>query len=150
MHWKKMMDPKEMLFAFDLDNRDVTLTIDKVVGGELVGDQGRKTKKPIASFKGTEKKLALNSTNCKTIAALFGSHDTGDWAGKRITLFATTTSFGGETRECIRVRPTLPKEKAANGRGQSKPDDGLPVVADLSDDDKRAIEAADHEAASRG
>jgi hypothetical protein len=110
-HWKKMMDPKEMLFAFDLDGRDVTLTIKKVVAGELTGEQGRKSKKPIIHFEKTPKKLAANNTNCKTIAQLFGSHETNDWVGKRITLFPTTTNFGGNTVDCIRVRPYLPKDK---------------------------------------
>lgn len=137
-HWKKMMDPKEMLFAFDLDNRDITLEIVKVIAGELTGEQGRKTKKPIASFKGTEKKLALNSTNCATIAQLYGSNETNDWAGKRITLFPTTTNFGGKTVDCIRVRPFLPKEKT-NGKGR----DTLPApgLTELTEAEKKEIEA---------
>lgn len=107
-HWKKLMDEKELLYAFDLNGKDVTLEIDKVTGGELIGENGRKTKKPVASFKGTTKKLALNTTNCKTIVQLYGSNETNDWAGKRITLFATTTEFGGKTMDCIRIRPSLP------------------------------------------
>lgn len=108
-HWKRMMEPKEFLFAFDLDNRDVTIEIAKVTAGELIGEQGRKTKKPILHIKGKTKKFALCATNCKTIAQLFGTHETNDWVGKRITLFPTTTNFGGNTVDCIRVRPHLPK-----------------------------------------
>lgn len=119
-HWKKMMDEKEHLYAFDLDGRDVTLTIESVSAGELTGDQGRKTKKPIATFKETKKKLALNNTNCKTIVQLYGSNEVNDWAGKRITLFPTTTQFGGETKDCIRIRPVIPP--TASTKSKPSPD----------------------------
>lgn len=116
-HWKKLMEPKDMLFAYDLDGRDVTVTIERVVGGELTGEQGRKTKKPIAHLKGTTKKLALNNTNCATLEQLTGTADVEQWSGERVTLFPTTTSFGGKTVECIRIRPYLPKAKESNGKG---------------------------------
>jgi hypothetical protein len=86
----------------------VVVTIERVTGGEVTGDGGKKNKKPICKFVGKEKKLALNVTNCKTIAALYGN-DTNDWAGKRIALYPTTTNAkSGETVECIRVRPREP------------------------------------------
>ena len=112
-HYKSFFD-REYLYAFDLKGRDVTLTIERVVGGELTALGGRKSKKPLCYFReGREKKpLALNATNCRTIAALY-SADTDNWLGKRITLYPTTTSMAGETCECIRVRPTVPPEKAA-------------------------------------
>ena len=31
-----------------------------------------------------------------------------DWNGKRITLYADTTRFGGDIVECLRVRPYAP------------------------------------------
>jgi len=120
MHWKKLMDPKEFLFAHDLDGRDVTVEFEHVTGGELSGDQGRKTKKPIAKIKGKPKKLALNSTNCKVIEALYGTPDTDKWAGIRVTLYPTTTSFGGQTMDCIRIRPTLPKARGDAPKSDAK------------------------------
>ena len=108
-HWKSMMD-SEFMFAFDLQGKDVTVTIEKVKAGELSGSGGKKAKKPLCYFAESKsgKPLALNSTNCKTIAALYGN-DTDAWTGKRITLYPTTTSFGSETLECIRVRPKVPE-----------------------------------------
>lgn len=99
------------LFAFDLQGKDVTLTIENVTAGELTANGGRKSKKPLCHFKeGKEKKpLALNATNCKAIANLYGN-DTAGWIGKRITIYPTTTEMAGETVECIRVRPAVPKE----------------------------------------
>lgn len=148
-HWKKLMDPKDMLFAYDLDGRDVTVTFEKVIGGELTGEQGRKTKKPIAHIKGTTKKLALNATNCTTIEQLYGTADVEKWSGIRVTLFPTTTSFGGKTVDCIRIRPYLPRDsKGGNGRngGRSRgneaeaeapaPDTAAPPPSDVPDVDQ--------------
>lgn len=117
-HWKSMTD-RDWLFAFDLQGKDVTLTIERVEAGNVSGTGGKKTRKPVVHFKeGQNKKpLALAVTNCKTIAGMYGN-DTDAWVGKRITLFPTTTTFGGETVECIRVRPNIPTAK-----GSTKQDD---------------------------
>ncbi len=130
-HWKKLMDPKEMLFAYDLNGQDVTVTFERVTGGELTGEQGRKTKKPIAHLRGTPKKLALNNTNCATIEQLTGTPDVEKWSGIRVTLFPTTTSFGGKTVECIRIRPYLPREKSGgkNGKGKDVAADDVAAAA---------------------
>lgn len=109
-HWKSLMDRK-YLFAFDLEGKDRTLTIERVVAGELEGEKGRKTKKPLCYFAESKsgKPLALNATNSKAIAKLYGN-DIEGWVGKRITLYPTTTEMGGETVECIRVRTRVPPE----------------------------------------
>jgi hypothetical protein len=107
-HWKSMTD-REYIFAFDLNGQDVTVTIKKVVAGELTSSGGKKTKKPVVYFEGKTKGLALNATNAKTIANLYGNY-VEDWAGKRVTLFPTTTQMGGETVEAIRVRPSIPRD----------------------------------------
>jgi hypothetical protein len=154
-----MFDDKEHLYAFDLDGREVTVQIEKCFAGELQGDKGRKSKKPMLKFVGKEKKLAINKTNGKTIASLYGT-DADSWAGQWITLYPTTTEFGGETVDCIRVRPHVPQGKAAsprsskngNGKAAAKEPDLAEAIreaatpaqpADLSEADKRAIEAAE-------
>lgn len=120
-HYLRMYDDKEHLYAFDLDGRDVTLQIEKVFAGEVQGEKGRKSKKPIIKFVGKDKKLAVNKTNGKTIAALYGK-ETEQWVGQGLTLYPTTTDFGGETVECIRIRPVKPERKApANGGGKTSP-----------------------------
>lgn len=111
-HYKTMYDEKDMLFAFDLGGKEVTVTIEKVWAGEISGEQGRKSKKPFVSFRGKTKKLALNKTNGKTIAQLYGT-DTAAWVGKSITIYPTTTTFGNDTVECIRVKPSIPRAPAA-------------------------------------
>lgn len=105
---------KEWLGAWDLQDKDVNVTILGCTGGELTSVGGRKSKKPVLSIKGTDKKLALNATNGKTIAALYGRHVEG-WSGKRITLYKSSTRNpdGSGDVECIRIRPTAPAEKGA-------------------------------------
>lgn len=115
-HWKKFMD-KDFLGAHDLDGRDVNVMIVDVTGGEIANGT-KKNKKPVAtlaSMKGKrlEKKLALNSTNCKTLEQLAGSPDVEQWRSLAIVLFATTTQFGGQTVDCIRIRPYGPKKQSA-------------------------------------
>jgi hypothetical protein len=106
-----MMD-RDYLYAFDLEGKDRTLTIERVIGGELTANGGKKSKKPLLYFRESKsgKPLALNSTNAKTIASIYGSNDTDDWIGKRVTLYPTVTQFGSEQVECIRIRPTKPQE----------------------------------------
>lgn len=116
MDYRKMYDDKEHFYAYDLDGRERTLEIARVVSGELTGEKNRKSKKPMVSFVGEQKKLALNKTNGKVIAKMYGK-DTETWVGEFITIYPTTTEFGGETVDCIRVRPERPS--GSSGRQQS-------------------------------
>ena len=121
MDYRTMFD-SEYLGAWDLP-RDVTVTIATVKAGQLVGEKGRTAKKPIITFVGKQKGFAANKTNCKTIAAMYGTN-TKDWIGKKITLYATTTEFGGKQMDCIRVRPQVPPaaKRAQNGGAAAAPE----------------------------
>lgn len=114
----RTMFDKDYLYAFMLNGREVTVEIARVQGGQIKGDGGKSSKKPICHFKGKDKPLALNVTNCKTIAAMYGNN-TDNWIGKRITIYPTTTDFGGKTVDCIRVRQGIPQ---GNGKRQTEPD----------------------------
>ena len=109
MDYRAMFD-RDYIGSWDLPEggKDVVVTISKVIAGELTGPGGRKAKKPVLYFEGKEKGMALNKTNGKTIAALYGPK-VEEWTGKRIAIYATETSFGGETVPCIRVRPKTPE-----------------------------------------
>lgn len=114
----KLLFPSKYLKAADLRERDVTVTIRRIVNKATIeGEKGRKEVKPAAYFVETqaaakrdgseEKALILNKTNCNTIAALYGPYP-ADWVGKRITLYPTKANFGGEEVDAIRVRPSVP------------------------------------------
>lgn len=113
--------------AFELNGKDVTVTIARVEAGKMPCKGTSKTeKKPVLYFNGSDRGLALNKTNAKTVATLYGNK-TEAWTGKRVTLFPTTTAFGGETVECIRIRPRVPGDKNKSATLPSVPD--VPVTA---------------------
>lgn len=116
----RSMYDRDYIYAFDLGGRDVTARIARVEAGTLTGSGGRKTKKPVVYFEGKEKGLALCKTNAKTIAALYGN-DTDKWVGRSITLFPTTTQFGSETVDCIRIRPSIPRSSRPAASEQEPP-----------------------------
>ncbi len=111
----RTMFSAEFLGSWDLVGRDVTVTISEVKAGELTGSGGRKAKKPIVSFQGKEKAMAMNKTNSRIIAAMYGN-DTSAWVGKMITIYPTQTQFGNDTVDCIRVRPAVPAPAKRGGK----------------------------------
>ena len=96
------------------NRRDVVVTIEKVEAQQIVGEGGKKNKKPVISFVGKDLPMVIGKTVGKTIAAMYGN-DTRSWIGKRITLYPATTEVGGETKDCIRVRPGIPAENGKKG-----------------------------------
>lgn len=124
---------KEFLYHFNLDGRDVAVTIRKVVQGAVQGTDGKKQKKPIVYFEGSDKGLAMNITNVRTVGGMYG-FKAEDWPGKKITLYPTTTQFGPKTVECIRVRPTVPTKNAAGKlNDKAQPIEREPGVDDESE-----------------
>lgn len=97
--WLKASDLKR-------DGRPVKaeVTIDRV---ELVEFKDN-TKKIGIFFQGREKGMVLNKTNAALIAEQHGQ-DTQQWAGKKIKIYPTTTDFGGERVECLRVEQYVPE-----------------------------------------
>lgn len=82
----------------------VELVIDRV---ELVEFKDN-TKKLGVFFRGKEKGLVLNKTNAALIAEQHGQ-DTQAWPGNKIKIYPTTTDFGGERVECLRVEQYVPE-----------------------------------------
>jgi hypothetical protein len=98
--------PSKYLKASDLKGAEPVVTIAKVEM-EAVGRD--REMKAVVYFQGKEKGVVLNKTNSNKIAQIAGSFDTDDWAGVSVKLYATETEFGGETVECIRIKPaTVP------------------------------------------
>lgn len=132
-HYRALYDA-DFWGAWDLENGDRTVTIKKVIGGELTGPGGKKSKKPVIYVEGSEKGIPLNKTNGKTIANMYGNYVT-EWVGKSITLYKSSTrnpQDGGEI-DCIRIRPEAP-------RMQEPPPPlttVLKAIADMSDKPSR-------------
>ena len=112
-HWKRMVN-LDYLGTYSLeDGKDLTLTISDVRQEMVASNNGRKEQCMVARFKESVKPMILNRTNAKTITKVTGSPYIEDWAGKRITLYADTTRFGGDIVECLRVRPYAPPAASA-------------------------------------
>lgn len=110
-----LLYPSEFVKAGDLRGLDVTQTIGVVKKENLKTSDGEKCavviefaeqmRKPPSE----RKRLVLNKTNAKTIAAMYGPI-ADQWVGRRITLYPTTCMAFGKEVECIRIRPTVPPE----------------------------------------
>lgn len=106
-HWKRLVNP-DYIGAYALEpDQDLTVTIDYVQREEVKGTGGKKEECTVAHLV-NQKPMILNATNSKTIHKLYGPY-IEEWAGKQITLFASTTRMAGETVECLRIRPTVTK-----------------------------------------
>lgn len=96
------------LKASDLKNKEgkpikAKLTISTIELAEFKDGQ----KKLAVLFQGKEKGLILNKTNAALIAEQHGPNSDG-WPGKEVSIYPTTTDFGGERVECIRVEQVVP------------------------------------------
>jgi hypothetical protein len=96
--------PKRFLAAADLKGKPVRLVIKGEYEEELEDASGKKKKKSILSFDGTNKELVLNGTNFDSIADITGEYDSKNWPGKKIELYPTKTPMAGQSVDCIRVR----------------------------------------------
>src|SRR5262245_24260050 len=106
--------PSKYLKAADLQDKQVTVRIDRVVR-ETIGEDQR----PVVYFAGKEKGLVLNKTNANNIAYAYGD-ESDDWAGCEIILFPTMVDFQGRSTPAIRVkvppRKPVPAPNVTSGR----------------------------------
>ncbi len=63
--------------------------------------------KPVLSFAGKQKGLALNKSNAQIIASRY-SPETNGWIGKDIELRPDKTQFNGQLVDCIKVQLPAP------------------------------------------
>jgi len=114
------MFPSKYLKCADLQGRSVKVTIDRIEV-ETLGEN----RKPVIYFRGKEKGLVANRTNCNTIADMYGD-DTNGWAGKEITIYPTRVDFKGERVDSIRVQflqplPTVPAAASKHQHDERNP-----------------------------
>jgi hypothetical protein len=100
--------PTKYVKAADLKGRDVTVRVVCLERDVLVMAGGKKEFKNILTMETLAgqrlgKQLVLNKTNARLIASQHGPV-VGDWSGKEVTLYPTTTKCGREIVECVRVR----------------------------------------------
>lgn len=96
------MYPGRFLKADMLKGRKVTLTITGIEGEDLIGENNKAKSEWIVHIKERPLQLVLNKTNAFCLYRMFGG-DPHSWIGRRITIFPTTTKFGRDTLDCIRI-----------------------------------------------
>lgn len=77
------------------------MTIDKV-DQRLVGQGPQAEQKVCITTRESAKPLALNKTNLKRVAAMYGT-DASQWVGKQLLFYRTTTDYAGKVTLCVRV-----------------------------------------------
>lgn len=116
-HWKQLCDPR-FIGAYALPNgADMVVAINYVEKQTITMMGGKKEDHSLMYLVG-HKPMILNVTNQKTLEKLYGPY-IEDWAGKRVTLYASTTKLGSDMVECLRIRakvPQLEKEPLAAAR----------------------------------
>lgn len=95
------------------------LTIDKIGAGECVLDQGRREDHDVIFFKEKSvpglpvvRPLIVNSTNRKTLMAIYGDLSAATLEGKRVRLYVDphVRAVGGGYTSGIRIRKLVPPE----------------------------------------
>lgn len=139
--WRTVIQTDRLTGA-DLKGHDVVVVIEKVVQVDVQDLKDPKKKKTYFDvfFKGKKKPCLFKATNCKTVTKLTGTRITENWIGVAITLYPTWVKAYGEDHEVVRVRPNKPNAIATK-EAETRVDPVEP--ADLTDEDKRAIEEAE-------
>ena len=99
------------LKATDLQGKEHRLVIESYEIVEFTQDDGRKQSKAVLHFQGREKTLVVNKTNGSIIASRYGE-DLDGWINNELFVYPTTTSFGNDIVDCIRVRVPIPQAAA--------------------------------------
>ena len=135
--------PSKYLKAADLKGREPVLVI-REVSYEPVGQQ--KQMKMVVYFRGHEKGLVCNKTNCSRIIQIAGSAMTEEWVGVSIRLYSTEVEFQGQVMDGIRIRPPQPSRTnplrpapAQSTRAQDRLADMLPAN-DEPDPDRQPLD----------
>lgn len=104
-NWRNALGYR-FLSAEDIEEgKEITLTVKQVTIEEAMDTKTSQKKQLVSvSFDETERLLALNKTNARTIASVTGSPRMEKWAGHKITLYRDKTLAFGKTVPCVRVR----------------------------------------------
>jgi hypothetical protein len=126
--------PSKYIKCADLKGQPRVVQIKSAVLETLKNQQGQEQRKIVLYFVNVKKAMPLNLTNYDSIAGILSSEETNDWAGGQIELYPGTTTLGGKTVDCIRVRKpqALPAPTSAPASDEAPPfadgefDDSIP------------------------
>jgi hypothetical protein len=104
----KYLKSEEALF----DDGEVLATIKDVVKEKMHGgksNNGVEQDKPVMYFRELPKGLVVNKTNWGICEKMFGSDESDDWIGNKVTLTVIETVAYGEAVKSIRISEKKPK-----------------------------------------
>jgi hypothetical protein len=113
----KMGKNPNYLGSWDLEdhpNREITLTIDKIVDEEVANDGRKEVCTVVRWTDPAYKPMILNVTNKKTLCKLYKTKDTEKLRGKSIVIGTERVKAFGDVHDALRIRPRVPAVKAAS------------------------------------
>lgn len=104
------------LGSWDLDdqpNREITLTIEKIIDEEVVAS-GQKEVCTVCHWTDkTYKPMILNVTNKKTLCKLYKTKDTEKLRGKSVIIGIERVKAFGDVHDALRIRARIPQMPSA-------------------------------------
>lgn len=104
------------LGSWDLDeqpNREITLTIEKIVDEVVTGSEGRKENNTVCYWTDKAvKPMILNITNKKAICKLYKTKDTEKLKGKAVIIGIERVNAFGDVYETLRIRHRIPQPES--------------------------------------
>ena len=103
--------PSKYLNAEDatFDKGEIVVTIKDVVKESMNTRSNGEQEKAVMYFRELPKGLVMNKTNWNICAKLFGSDDSDDWIGNKVSMNSIETTAYGETVKGIRISDRKPK-----------------------------------------
>lgn len=108
----KMGKNPNYLGSWDLEempNREVTLTIDKIVDEKVIAAGNSETCTVCYWTDNGYKPMILNITNKKTLAKLYKTKDTDKLKGKSVVIGIEKVKAFGDIHDALRIRPRVPQ-----------------------------------------
>lgn len=98
----------------ELPNKEITLTIAKIVDEDVIGNSGSKERCTVCYWKEAGvKPMVLNVCNKKMICKLHHTKDTEKLAGKAVVVGVDQVKAFGDVHDALRIRKRIPKVAAA-------------------------------------
>jgi hypothetical protein len=118
-----LLYPGRFLKADLLKGQKVTLTIKNIDVEDLIGETGKPAAKVVVSFAERPLEWVVPKTCGECLRRMWGNNP-HEWLNKRVTLYPTTTKFGRDTVDCLRVwgSPDIPEDMQITvPQGRKKP-----------------------------
>ena len=93
----------------ELPNKEVTLTIARIVDEDVVTNQSKERCTVCYWVESGWKPMILNVTNKKTVAKLFHTKDTEQLVGKSVVVGFEKIKAFGDVHDALRIRKRIPK-----------------------------------------